>query len=293
MRRVLRRPGPLAAAVALLLAFGGSGALAANPGKGVEVLDAQGIVHARGQAQAAKGGRTLPNLLYHNGAILDSSEITAIYWGSSWTASDGKVTGLDTFYSGVSGSAYMRTNTEYGGTNGQVGTGVTYHGHLVDATAGPTQAPSTATVLGEVAKEISNPVANGYYPVYVDLPRGNAGYCAWHSYGTVKGTPVQFGFFFKLDGDAGCDPQDTVTGHSEGLAALANVSGHELSETVTDPRNGGWYDRQGAENADKCAWTFGGLITLGHTSWKVQGNWSNAANNTRSGYDGAGCIQTK
>ena len=27
--------------------------------------------------------------------------------------------------------------------------------------------------------------------------------------------------YFNLDGDAGCDPQDTSTGHSEGLAALA------------------------------------------------------------------------
>ena len=50
-------------------------------------------------------------------------------------------------------------------------------------------------------------VANGYYPVYTDIPRGNAGYCAWHSWGSVGSTPVQFAFFFKLDGDAGCDPR--------------------------------------------------------------------------------------
>ncbi|HEY8817908.1 MAG TPA: hypothetical protein VIM25_03720 [Candidatus Limnocylindrales bacterium] len=66
-----------------------------------------------------------------------------------------------------------------------------------------------------------------------------------------------------------------------------------MSETVTDPRNGGWYDRQGAENADKCAWTFADPVTLKGVSWKIQGNWSNAANNKRSGYDGAGCIETK
>jgi hypothetical protein len=81
---------------------------------------------------------------------------------------------------------------------------------------------------------------------------------------------VQFAFFFNLDGDAGCDPQSTVTGHSQGLAALANVSGHELSEALTDPRNGGWYDRQGAENADKCAWTFNGNESFtGGSTWKI------------------------
>ena len=43
---------------------------------------------------------------------------------------------------------------------------------------------------------------------------------------------------------------------------------------------------------DKCAWAFGTpLIRFSNRSeWKIQGNWSNAAYNTRSGYDGAGCI---
>src|SRR5207237_1746843 len=114
------------------------------------------------------------------------------------------------------------------------------------------------------------------YAVYVDTPRGNVGYCAWHSYGVCGTTPVQFAFFFNLDGDAGCDPQDTVTHHSQGLSALANVSGHELSEARTDPRNGEWYDKSGAENADKCAWTFGSrdLTFPNGTIWKIQGNWS-------------------
>jgi hypothetical protein len=145
---------------------------------------------------------------------------------------------------------------------------------------------STSAILAEVCKEITSPVSNGYYAVYTDLPRGNAGYCAWHSYGTCSGTPVQFAFFWKLDGDGGCDPGDTSGKHSQGLAALANVSGHELSEARTDPRNGGWYDRQGAENGDKCAWTFNvPLVTFtGGSQWKIQGEWSNAAYLNGTGY---------
>ena len=57
---------------------------------------------------------------------------------------------------------------------------------------------------------------------------------------------MQFGFFFNLDGDSGCDPQSPSSlGHSQGLAALANVSGHELSEMLTDPQLNAWYDQQG------------------------------------------------
>jgi hypothetical protein len=61
---------------------------------------------------------------------------------------------------------------------------------------------------------------------------------------------------------------------------------------LTDPRGAGWFDQKGAENADKCAWTWDGNVTIGGESWKIQGNFSNNAYNSRSGYDGAGCIQT-
>lgn len=105
---------------------------------------------------------------------------------------------------------------------------------------------------------------------------------------------VQFGFFFSLDGDPGCDPGDTSGWHSQGFAALANVSGHELSETLTDPDGGGWYAHSGDENADECAWTFGHpLLTFKNGSqWKVQGNWSNNALDAGTSYLGAGsgCI---
>lgn len=249
---------------------------------------------ARGMARAAKPSRS-NNLLWHNGAIMNSASVQTVFWGKSWSTSDPKISGLTSLYQGLGGSSYINTNTEYTGTNGQVGTGVSFGGSHVDVSAAPTSAPSTSQVLAEVCKVITNPVSNGYYAVYSDQKRGNAGYCAWHSYGSCGGTPVQIAFFFNLDGDAGCNPDDSATGHSQGLASLGNVSGHEISEALTDPRNGGWYDRQGSENADKCAWTFGAdYVTLKNGSqWKIQGNWSNAAATAHTGYDGAGCIQTK
>ena len=101
----------------------------------------------------------------------------------------------------------------------------------------------------------------------------------------------------NIPGPSGCDPQDTYgTGHSQGLAALANVTAHELSETITDPRNGGWYDSGGAENGDKCAWTFTGPVTLRNRSvWTLQGEWSNSAYTSGTGYPHhsgqKGCLQ--
>ena len=251
------------------------------------------VFFARGHAGGhAPTSRVL--LLAHGGPVMNTgAAVTAIFWGTSWPSYVGdKVSGIDSFYSGISGTSYIKTNSEYTDPSGNhVSSTVSYGGHLVDGTSAGSKDPGTSGVLAEVSREITSPKTNGYYAVYTDIPRGSAGYCAWHSSGTSHGVVVQFAFFFKLDGDAGCDPGDTSGLHSQGLAAIANVSGHELSEAVTDPHLNAWYDRQGAENADKCAWTFNGLESFSNkTQWLIQGNFSNAAYNAKSGYDHAGCI---
>ena len=266
-----------------------------------------GIHWTRGfepNARAAREAKTVrprssPNMTYHGGQIVPSANAEAIFWGTSWPGYTGdKISGMDTWYKGFSNSNYAQTSDEYTSSNGQVGPIVNYGGHVIDSSASA-GGGNTSVILNEVCKAIKNPdpSGNGYYPVYTDTPRGNAQYCAWHSHGTCNGIPVQFAFFFKLDGDAGCDPQDTSGLHSQGLAALANVSGHELSEARSDPATpGAWYDSSGAENGDKCAWTFGApLVTFSNgTQWKIQGEWSNAAYTAGSGYPNSsgqkGCL---
>ncbi len=252
--------------------------------------------------QALRAARASANMTYHGGKIMTTAVTEAIFWGTTWaTYSGDKISGIDTWYLGFGNSNYAKTSDEYTGTNGQVGAATSHLGHIID-TSKASGGATTSPILAEVCKVIPNPdpSGNGYYAVYTDLPRGNAGYCAWHSAGTCKGVPVQFAFFWKLDGDAGCDPADTSNLHSQGLAAIANVSGHELSEARTDPTTpGAWYDSTGAENGDKCAWTFGApLVTFSNGSqWKIQGEWSNAAYTAGTGYANSsgqkGCLSGK
>jgi hypothetical protein len=289
---ISRRLVAVAAAGTCLLgaAVSASGPAAALEPRTGHAGPAAGVVLAKASGHAKPQRSQSPNLTYHGGPVITSGTVVqAIFWGTSWSNSSfvaDKVTGMDSFYAGLGGSSYGGTNTEYTDASGaHVNAAVSYAGHLVDTTAAPSGAPQTSQILAEVANRISNPVANGYYPVYVDTPRGHAGYCAWHSYGTVGTVVVQFAFFFNLDNDSGCDPQDASNAHTQGTAALGNVSGHEWSEMVTDRHVNAWYDAQGAENADKCAWTFGAnSVRLGGSSWKIQGNWSNAAYNANQGY---------
>jgi hypothetical protein len=273
------------AVVALAVSAADAAGPSINAGPQAGIVWTHGLTNAAGHARHTSN----PNLVYHGGPVMTSTtEVFPIFWGTSF-GSD-VISGIDSFYGGVGNTNYAKTNTEYTNGSGQfVSPGVNAHAHVTDPSSAPTQAPQTSAILAEVGRMYPNPKPNAYYPVYIDQPRGHAGYCAWHSAGTINGTPVQFAFFFKLDGDPGCDPQ-SPTSQSEGLQALGNVSGHELSEMMTDPQLNAWYDSKGAENADKCAWTFGeNLLNLGGTSWKIQGNWSNRAYTANLGYT-RGCI---
>jgi hypothetical protein len=171
--------------------------------------DDAGVHWAKGQAGRGGSGALMSN---HGGTIMHSVDsVEAIFWGQSWgTYTGDKISGMDKFYTWMGASTYAHTCNEYYGPVGTyVGDTIQYSGHTIDTSAA-TGGSQTSTILAEVCKVIGTPsTPNGYYPVYTDVPRGNAGYCAWHSAGSCNGIPVQFAFFFKLDGDAGCDPQDT------------------------------------------------------------------------------------
>jgi hypothetical protein len=141
----------------------------------------------------------------------------------------------------------------------------------------------------------------------------NAGnYCAWHDYTTPVAYPgVTTGISFTnmpyvLNAGGGCG-QDFVNPAPAGdVDGVTIVLGHEIAETLTDPgaeeqagqvQYGAWFDFQGWENGDKCAWVGDGLAIPGSPfnmvgsdgrTYPVQALWSNQA------LSGAGyCAQGK
>jgi hypothetical protein len=227
------------------------------------------------------------NMTFHGGGVLTAAKSLAIFWGSEWGTTSfagDKITGLDNFFGHFGGSNFAGTNTEYSG----ITRSMTYLGHQLDGTAPPTRAITVSQAVAEACKVTSNaPDPVGVYFIYTSTTAGNVNYCAWHSWGNCSnGAPVQVAYMPNIDGIGGCDPGSPQSlGHSQGLAALANVTAHELSEAITDPRGTGWFDSGGAENGDKCAWVFPSIVTLGSgSSWQAQGNWSNARYTAGTGY---------
>nr|MDQ5837807.1 EXORDIUM family protein [Acidobacteriota bacterium] len=71
--------------------------------------------------------------------------------------------------------------------------------------------------------------------------------------------------------------QTTGPNGNAGVDGMLSVVAHELEEATTDPDpHTGWADSGGAENADKCAWTFG------HFQYQTaNGAWANVHLGTR------------
>ena len=214
---------------AVVFTAGVAGVVSAGPGENQgQALALAGIHWARGHQPPHVHGAS-PLLLYHGGPVMQGTFVQPIVWGTRWsdpTFIQDKLTGLENFYMGIGGSSYGKTNDEYtDGSGVHASSAVTFGGIVTDLSAAPTSGSSALPILAEVCAVIgTSAVPNGFYPVYVDTPRGHAKFCAWHSVGTCPtGTTVQFAFFFNLDGDSGCDPEDTSGLHSQGMAALAKI----------------------------------------------------------------------
>ncbi|HTI96187.1 MAG TPA: hypothetical protein VL425_06710 [Rudaea sp.] len=260
------------------------------------------IVHARGAtfagygaAHGGGGSSGSADLTLHGGNVLITPTSYSIFWGSYGTDIQ---SGMAKFFNGFSASSIANASSEYYGTSNGYVSGKTTNGAVFSDSNPPKRALSTSSAVAEACKvSNNNPDPNGVYFIFTSTGAGHVSYCAWHSWGSCSnGAQVQVAYMPNISGLAGCNPNSDVSSESEGLAALANVTSHEFSEAITDPRGTGWTDSSGAENGDKCAWAFHNDVNFSNGSvWKLQMEWSNNAYNTGSGYANTsgqlGCLQ--
>src|SRR5262249_15863717 len=235
------------------------------------------------------------NLSFHGGPIITQAHVVFIFWGPSFANASSPdhtyATPLQTFRNHFPTNSEYNTITQSTGSNGTV-----WLPNLAGGTADwfDTSTPPTAVTDSIVQNEVNAYLAfnsfdaNAVYEVvipsssYSDDGTGatscggpNLQYCAYHSW-IGSGTNAIKYSIEPYPSCSGC----RLTGWSDVQNQEPFVC-HETREAVTDPVGTGWWDRNGAEADDKCAWSPTPFLVGG---FGYQYEWSNALRR---------CVQTR
>jgi hypothetical protein len=189
-------------------------------------------------------------------------------WYGNWNQTNGTDTAdgqqiVRDFLFGLGGSKHYLINSSYSGVSGALTVG----GETTD-----TGSQSTRLTDAKVQAIVSNAITSAKLPtdangIYLVLTSSNVAensgfcnrYCGWHTSGTIACNNIKYSFVGNAARcPTSCAAQSTGPNGNAGVDGMISVIAHEIEEANTDPNpTTGWADSGGAENADKCAWTFG------------------------------------
>ena len=229
-------------------------------------------------------GSTSPSslpIIYHGGPVMTSPNIYVIWYGN-WNQSNGtdNASGQNIvmnllFGLRLSDNGYVQITTIGGystpsmissvGASYNYPAGASYAKTLSDSNIKTIVLNSIKAGLGK-----SSPLNNNIYLVLTSSDVSETSgfcskYCGWHTYtaSTNIGETIKYAFIGNSARClSSCSAQSVSPNNNAGVDGMASVIAHEIEETVTDPNLNAWFNSQGSENADICAWTFGSAPTL-------------------------------
>jgi hypothetical protein len=250
--------------------------------------------HMAIQGWARPGGGGNQGLIYHTGApVLRNARVVYIFWGSFPA---GYTTALQSFRNQFGTTGEYNTITQYYGEDAVAGYGNIAQSNLAggtadwfDASTPPTNVTDTV-VRNKVIEYLQTHAFDNSTVYEVVIPSGsysssgtstscggpNLAYCAYHGHFSSSGHDVKYSIE-PFPSCSGC----SVTGWSAAQNQEHFVC-HETREAVTDPDLNAWFDRQGNEADDKCAWSPAPFLGTGGYGYQYE--WSNANN---------GCVKTR
>lgn len=301
----------LLAAVGAIAISGGTASFAATPSPAKPAGHAIGIVPLHGASRTSSHG----NLSYHGGPVEHTNTVYLLFWnpGSRGTFATGYQNVVQQYFTDVAAdtTANKSSNVYYAATQYSDGTGHVGIATTVGGTATSTDSPpsgcsdsgtSYCVTDAQIQSEVQTQAAalgwatGPNTEIFVFTAKGIGScagsqcafsyYCAYHSWiGSGSAVTLYANMPYADTNSTACgtgqkpnnnDADDTI-----------NVTSHEHNETLTDEQGNAWFDRQGAEDGDKCAWTFGSALggTSGHLynqlinghGYYLQREWSNAS----------------
>ena len=257
-----------------------------NTGKHVQVLP-----HRNRAAKHGGGGAN--NVSYHNGPVLHQAKVVPVFWGSSATwgtngAPSALAQTLINFFAQFGTNGEYNVITQYYDFGGSVQLTNLGNRYWIDNTPPPTNV-TDAALESEVEKAIGQVGFDPFTVYEVFLPPTS--YASFGNYDSCGGPNLYFCAYHGNFSYGGLDvkyasmPYPSCIGCQwSGWTAAQNFEHfacHETREAATDPDGNAWYDRQGNEADDKCAWSPAPFLV---NRYGYQYEWSNVVQ---------ACVQTR
>ncbi len=315
--KVLAPVGILLVMLALIVTgFAHLWAAGAAPAAGNIGIQATTVPHAmkiHGAKQNSTGAP--PAVQYHGGPVMQHTTTYAIFWEPP-TLQDGTAahvnkhynTLLMGYFNDVGGTELYDNNTQYYDNSGHIVNSSAFGAAWVDTSPYPASGCSYMAMAAnclndaQIQAEVAHAMAvNGWtaglthiFFVYTARKEGScsdssskscafANYCAYHSTFTVDGQTVIYANMPYAGTDlSACGVPDSPNSNFDTDSAI-NITSHEQMEAVTDPQLNAWYNANGDEIGDMCAWNFNNIRLKNGTAnvdWQghfyiVQQEWSN------------------
>jgi hypothetical protein len=245
----------------------------------------------------------LGQLRYHNGPVELTNKVYAIYWvPSGYSVSSGYESLINRFFTDVAADSGKTSNVYYSDTqyyntsNQHISYSSSFAGSVVDTSPLPASGcTDSATPVCLTDAQIQSEVARvataqgwAHNPTteFFMFTAKNIGscvtssecsftyYCAYHSwFGSGSSVTLYANMPYADTAPQDCDAESHPNG--DDADATINVTSHEHNETITDEQGNAWYDLEGYENGDKCAWNFGsqiGSTSSGSYNQLINGN---------------------
>ncbi len=218
---------------------------------------------------AGSTGVMSPPITYHGGLVMGTPTVYLIWYGN-WNQGNGSDTSggqaiIRDFIYGLNNSSYYQINASYGTATGMVNrSSAEYVDHYSQGSRLTDTAVQTVVRNAIASGKLGPPDVNGVYFVLTSSDVSERSgfctkYCGWHTASTIAGTNIKYAFVGNANRClSACAAQTVGPNGNAGVDGMVSVIAHELEESNTDPDPvSGWADSRGAENGDKCAWTFG------------------------------------
>ncbi|CAM4797962.1 unnamed protein product [Rotaria magnacalcarata] len=233
---------------------------------------------------ALSAATTQPNITYHENPVM-KCPVAYVVWYGNWTGNSGVVL-IENFLKGIGSTSWWGMATEYTNGSNIIFGQATYDNYSQGTSL------NQSMVFAIVTKAISSQALpfneNGIYFVLTSSDVNETEFCTsacgWHSYDWPTKLIYSWIGNSELQCPQRCSAQQTSPNGNFGADAMASVIAHEAMEATTDPFLNAWFDLNGEENADKCAWTFGNLMTssngayynmiVGGVQFLIQQNWN-------------------